>query len=173
MKRLSDTAIAIINELHAERLDYKSEYLPLIDAANKLAAYENIGWEPEAVEAMKTAMMGKSIAEIKEFDGIPIGHLRDLVQAEKDGRLVVLPFVAMVEQSLQDGKMKPQRDQCLNGRYAVVYSDKKKWAAPLIDICGYPYNREQAEARRAELTREEAEAALEAQKGESYETDSV
>lgn len=41
MERLSDTAIDIINDLHTERLDYNSEYLPLIDAANKLAEYEN------------------------------------------------------------------------------------------------------------------------------------
>lgn len=28
MERLSDRAIEIINELHRERLDYESEYLP-------------------------------------------------------------------------------------------------------------------------------------------------
>lgn len=49
MKRYSDTAIEIINELHRERLDYQSEYLPLIDAANKLSAYEDTGLEPEQV----------------------------------------------------------------------------------------------------------------------------
>lgn len=32
MERLSDAAINIINDLHKERLDYTSEYLPLIDA---------------------------------------------------------------------------------------------------------------------------------------------
>lgn len=41
MERLSDTAINIINDLHTERLDYTSEYLPLIDALNRLAEYEN------------------------------------------------------------------------------------------------------------------------------------
>lgn len=41
MERLSDTAIDIINDLHTERLDYNSEYLPLIDAANKLQEYED------------------------------------------------------------------------------------------------------------------------------------
>lgn len=49
MKRYSDRAIEIINELHRERLDYQSEYLPLIDAANKLSAYEDTGLEPEQV----------------------------------------------------------------------------------------------------------------------------
>lgn len=49
MERYSDWAIEIINELHRERLDYQSEYLPLIDAANKLSAYEDTGLEPEQV----------------------------------------------------------------------------------------------------------------------------
>lgn len=41
MERLSDAAINIINDLHTERLDYTSEYLPLIDALNRLAEYED------------------------------------------------------------------------------------------------------------------------------------
>ena len=42
MERLSDTAIDIINDLHTERLEYTSEYIPLIDSANKLAEYEDL-----------------------------------------------------------------------------------------------------------------------------------
>lgn len=42
MERLSDTAIEIINDLHTERLEYTSEYIPLIDSANKLAEYEDL-----------------------------------------------------------------------------------------------------------------------------------
>ena len=68
MERLSDTAIEIINELHTERLDYSSEYIPLIDAANRLAAYEDSGLEPE-----------------------DMAHWMDYFRAECEGRLVVLP----------------------------------------------------------------------------------
>ena len=52
MERLSDTAIEIINELHTERLDYSSEYIPLIDAANSLAAYEDLmeRWKLRSIE---------------------------------------------------------------------------------------------------------------------------
>lgn len=46
MERYSDEAIRICNELHTERLDYNSEYLPLIDAVQRLAAYEDTGLEP-------------------------------------------------------------------------------------------------------------------------------
>ena len=79
-------------------------------------------------------------------------------EAEQDERLLELPFVAMVEQSLQDGKMKPMGDQKHNGRYAVVYVDHNKWKSPLIDICGKPYDREEAEARMAVLTQKDGES---------------
>lgn len=42
MERLSDKAICIINELMIERLHYFDEYIPLIDAANELAYYEDL-----------------------------------------------------------------------------------------------------------------------------------
>ena len=86
MERLSDTAIEIINELHTERLDYYSEYIPLIDAANRLAAYEDTGLEPEQVMELKSFTQG---GIHKVDDGWK--HVQDLLQAEQDGRLVLLP----------------------------------------------------------------------------------
>ncbi len=41
MERLSGNAIDIVNDLHRDRLDYNSEYLPIINALNKLAEYED------------------------------------------------------------------------------------------------------------------------------------
>lgn len=67
MERLSDRAIEIINELHTERLDYNSEYLPLIDAAQKLDDLETI------------------------LGGYSIDRLRELIKADREGRCVVLP----------------------------------------------------------------------------------
>jgi hypothetical protein len=57
----------------------------------RLKAYEDTGLEPESVEALKLSMMGKAISEITEFDGLPIDRLRELAEADKDGRVVVLP----------------------------------------------------------------------------------
>lgn len=91
MERYSDEAIKIIDELHTERLDYESEYMPLINCAIQCKAYEDTGLEPETVERMKLSMMGKALAEITEFEGIPIDRLRELANAEQDGRCVVLP----------------------------------------------------------------------------------
>lgn len=56
-----------------------------------LAAYEDMGLDPESVEALKLSMMGKAISEITEFDGLPIDRLRELAEADKEGRLVELP----------------------------------------------------------------------------------
>lgn len=36
-------------------------------------------------------MMGKAISEITEFSGLPIDRLRELAEADKDGRVAVLP----------------------------------------------------------------------------------
>ena len=60
-------------------------------AWRRLAAYEDTGLTPESVEALKLSMMGKAISEITEFNGLPIDRLRELADADKDGRLVVLP----------------------------------------------------------------------------------
>ena len=98
MERLSDTAIEIINELHTERLDYSSEYIPLIDAANSLAAYEDLmeRWKLRSIEEADrifqrvNALGGTDL--MAQFRAIgSIDHLRDLLQAENEGRLVVLP----------------------------------------------------------------------------------
>ena len=61
------------------------------NCVERLAAYEDTGLEPESVEALKLSMMGKAISEITEFDGLSIDRLRELAEADKDGRVVVLP----------------------------------------------------------------------------------
>ena len=81
MERYSDTAIEIINDLHTERMDYQSEYLPLIDAANQLAAYESTGIEPERVAEI-VSIIGN------DYD---LGRLRKLVEADREGRCMILP----------------------------------------------------------------------------------
>ena len=58
--------------------------------------------------------------------------------------VIVLPFVAMVERHIKNGKF-DKRYTNHNGKYAVVYMDKSKWGSPLIDICEKHYNREEAE----------------------------
>ena len=56
-----------------------------------LQEYLGTGLTPDGVEALKLSMMGKAVAEIKEFDVLPIDRLKELAEADKEGRVVVLP----------------------------------------------------------------------------------
>ena len=117
MKRASDRAIEIINDLHTERLDYTSEYLPLIEAANTLSAYEDTRLEPEEITALCDMDRRAKIAEmlrIEEQSGVSIDRLRELVEADKDGRCVVLPVkkgdkVYYLQSYFNDTKMRSER----------------------------------------------------------------
>lgn len=66
MERLSDTAIEIINDLHTERLEYTSEYIPLIDSANKLAEYEDL--EEQGLLLRLPCKVGDTVWCIEEDD---------------------------------------------------------------------------------------------------------
>ena len=93
MERLSDNAIEIVNELHTERLAYESEYVPIIDALNRLAEYEDIGLEPDEILTWKElAEAAYAFIFLNEYKSLgTIDHISELLKAEKDGRLVVPP----------------------------------------------------------------------------------
>lgn len=139
------------------------------ELAARLAAYEETGLEPEEIERILDSygrgmtLRTENAQRLEIIKEIPIDRLRELAQAEKTGQLAKFPFIAMVEQSLRDGAMKPMSDQKHNGRYAVVYKSER-CTSPFIDICGTPYNTEQAVERMREISREAAEAALEERK---------
>ena len=160
MERLSDAAIEIINELHTERLDYYSEYIPLIDAANRLAAYEDTGLEPEEIIGLKNTCeqlsgindslfkanqeMGKDLAEWKK--------------ANDDGRLVVLPCKAgsLIYVGRRTAIITRFFGYVRERYFHAVFCDENKG----IDI---PF---EELGKTVFLTREEAEAALALKGGE-------
>lgn len=57
----------------------------------QLKRYEDTKRTPEQIEALEAAIMGKAVAQITEFEGLPIERLRELAVADQDGRVVVLP----------------------------------------------------------------------------------
>ena len=157
MERLSDTAIEIINELHTERLDYYSEYIPLIDAANRLAAYEDTGLEPEEIYEVRFLIAAQR-------DPQKLARLRELVLADQDGRLVVMPQKTVWELTMDAG---PNCD---------MKCPVDAWDESLgCDLCSkakqFAYERPCTQERLKELgktvflTREEAEAALKGGEG--------
>lgn len=139
---------------------------PIAKAFDRLAAYEETGLEPEAVEHLKLASMGKAIAEIKEFEGVPIERLRELAQAEKEGRLVVLP--CDVGDKLYDVTLGEVREKIVislsmllskSVNHLVIHAENFRNAVTSYEL--------QDIGKTFFLTREAAEAALDAMRGEN------
>lgn len=133
-------------------------------AWSRLAAYEDMGLEPEDVTALQKDWSDLSTT-IGECDGID--RLRELAEADKAGRLVVLPVRPVLTQSIrsmlyiiEEGKI-VEDSLCealvgmgSNGEINIFYTT-------LSDQISF----EQADiGKTVFLTREEAEAALEAMK---------
>ena len=57
----------------------------------RLKQYEDTKRTPEQIEVLEAAIMGKAVAQITEFEGLPIARLRELAVADQEGRVVVLP----------------------------------------------------------------------------------
>lgn len=112
---------------------------------NLLGAYEDTGLTPEGVEALTLSMMGKAVAEIKEFDGLPIDRQKELAEADKEGRVVVLPCKV--------GDTVYMISWRLNGRHEI---EERVFSLTYFDPAKY--------GKDYFLSREEAEKALEAWK---------
>lgn len=65
---------------------FPSEYHEIENAINKIAEYEDTGLEPEKIVFLKN-VVDDAFSDKPEFTE----HIRELLRAEKDGRLVVLP----------------------------------------------------------------------------------
>ena len=61
------------------------------DLYGRLKAYEDTGLEPEAVETVKLALCAKHMVDLETLKNTPISRLVELAEADKDGRVVVLP----------------------------------------------------------------------------------
>lgn len=124
----------------------------------RLAAYEDTGLYPESVEALKLSMMGKAISEITEFDGLPIARLRELAEADKDGRCVVRPC------KVGDKLYRVFAGEIFEHRVGSMkyFAIQGKW-----DIETYPFlpSVESGIGKTIFLTREEAEKALQEMEG--------
>lgn len=135
-----------------------------------LAAYEGTGLAPESVEALKLSMMGKTIAEIKEFNGLPVDRLRELAEADRAGRLVVLPC-KVGEKLWVIGRDNVPREMALEAPdIRTVCTDEDNLCMSTCNrkpdgFCAYRLRNDGADiGKTVFLTREEAKKALEAMK---------
>ena len=124
----------------------------------RLAAYEDTGLEPESVEALKLSMMGKAISEITEFNGLPIDRLRELAEADKDGRLVVLPFTSGRTLLCKENIDSPRLMKDVE--FAIRYCS----SCGIVFYMGYNVFCDLVEHGRITAVSEETEKALEAMK---------
>ncbi len=56
-----------------------------------LREYLDTRLEPEAVETVKLALAAKHLVDLETLNNTPISRLVELAEADKDGRVVVLP----------------------------------------------------------------------------------
>ena len=57
----------------------------------RLKAYEDTGLEPEAVETVMLALAAKHMVDLETLKNTPISRLVELAEADKDGRVLILP----------------------------------------------------------------------------------
>lgn len=57
----------------------------------RLKAYEDTGLEPEAIKTVKLALAAKHMVDLETLNNTPISRLVELAEADKDGRVIILP----------------------------------------------------------------------------------
>lgn len=134
-------------------------------ALSRLASYEATDLTPDGVEDLKLAIMGKTLAEVKAFNGMPVSRLCDLVEADKDGRVVVLPCkVGDTVYTLFCGEVVERRI----GQFHInSYTSPRIWADLDCDFMSTIRVRwDLSVGKDFFLTKAEAEKALEAQRND-------
>lgn len=121
------------------------------DLYGRLKAYEDTGIEPEAVETVKLALAAKHMVDLETLNNTPISRLVELAEADKDGRVLILP--------------------CKLGTkvYRIRYTIADYPDEPDLEIADTWFTPEYREdiGKTVFLTREEAERALQEMKGDT------
>lgn len=122
-------------------------------AWSRLAAYEDTGLEPEAIETVKLALAAKHMVDLETLNNTPISRLVELAEADKDGQLVVQPC------KVGDKLYRVFAGEILEHRVGSMkyFAIQKRW-----DIETYPFCPcvESSIGKTIFLTREEAEKSL-------------
>jgi|GEM_PF-1454504 hypothetical protein len=113
----------------------------------RLAAYEDTGLEPEAVETVKLALAAKHLVDLETLNNTPISRLVELAEADKDGRVVVLPCKVYETDGVR------------------VYEHTVREV--IYETAGGPAFDKNAIGKSIFLTREEAEKALQEMEGKA------
>lgn len=110
------------------RADRSCPYLQCMD---RLAAYEDTGLEPEVVKDMAENAETRLLAWFEARYNMPVGKLMDLIEAQQDGRVVVLPCkVGDVVYEVHNNTA-----ACTMCRYREgIYGSGEDWCTKIEDI---------------------------------------
>ena len=171
MERLTkriDERLVFPNELIGVMMTPSNETMCQI--LNRLSAYEDTGLEPEEIKVRESVKYNAGYYHgdedrcrwIEKELG-PIDHLRELVQAEQDGRLVVLPCKIGTPVYTTHG-WKDVKEKCTDSHGKPFYRmvSKKIIKKERFNPFGPDY---EWLGKTVFLTREEAEAALKGGEG--------
>lgn len=185
MKRLTEQVFGRYRLKSTCRLDTLQGARAVVD---RLGAYEDAGLEPEEIKAAQNIVRSVLALEreVQAFKNMGLfDHLQELVQAEKEGRLVVLPCkvgstVYAIEYDRDacydcDDYSPYEFGDCNHSPYYLLFPDirsVKERICPKHILCvneremtlSYWETQRDYFGKTVFLTREEAEAALEAQK---------
>ena len=91
-KRFPDGKAVVVCDSCEQKMDKQCTFDECrTSLIKRLAAYEDTGLEPEAVETVKLALAAKHMVDLETLNNTPISRLVELAEADKDGRCVVLP----------------------------------------------------------------------------------
>ena len=125
------------------------------DLYGRLKAYEDTGIEPEAVETVKLALAAKHLVDLETLNNTPISRLVELAEADKDGRVVVLPC-------RQGDELWTYCNHPVKRIYSFTVSDVSTLnGRTVLNTLGLGTIRPEDIGKTVFLTREEAERAME------------
>ena len=129
------------------------------DLYGRLKAYEDTGLEPEAVETVKLALAAKHLVDLETLNNTPISRLVELAEADKDGRVVVLPC-------RQGDELWTYCNHPVKRVYSFTVSDVSTLnGRTVLNTLGLGTIRPEDIGKTVFLTREEAEKALQEMEG--------
>lgn len=131
------------------------------DLYGRLKAYEDTGLEPEAVETVKLALCAKHMVDLETLKNTPISRLVELAEADKDGRVVVLPC-------RQGDELWTYCNHPVKRVYSFTVSDVSTLnGRTVLNTLGLGTIRPEDIGKTVFLTREEAEKALQEMEGKA------
>ena len=132
----------------------------LVQMAERLAACEDTGLEPETVETVKLALAAKHLVDLETLNNTPISRLVELAEADKDGRVLILPCKVgdPVWRIVRDGEPHITRDEVRD----MYFADDMTLC---VELVGGRVTFTEKFGKTVFLTREEAERALQEMEG--------